>query len=140
MRRALSQAIALALIAAVPAVLAGFFHPKRPDFSGAPKEGEISAMVAVRDAARYFWIDARSAHEYAEQHIPGAVLLNEDDWNTLLPAVMQEWPPDKPAIVYCSVRQCQASRDVARRLREFNFAPVFELKGGWEAWQAAQKR
>jgi len=56
MRRALSQAITLALMAAVPAVVAGFFHPKRPAFSDAPKEGELAAAVAVRNAAGYFWM------------------------------------------------------------------------------------
>jgi rhodanese-related sulfurtransferase len=54
--------------------------------------------------------------------------------------VIQAWPAEMPAIVYCSSRQCRASRSVARRLREFNVAPVFELKGGWEAWVALQKR
>jgi len=140
MRGALIQAVAIALLAAVPALLSAVFHPKRPDFSDALKEGEIAVRVASRDAAQFFWIEARALHEYAEQHVPGAVPLNEDDWDSLLPAVMQNWPAGKPAVVYCSARQCDAARNVARRLREFNTAPVFELKGGWEAWLALRKK
>lgn len=140
MRRALIQAIVIAVLAAIPAVLSAFFHPKRPDCADTLADGEISARVAIREAGRYFWIDARSARDFDERHIPGALLLNEGDWNTLLPPVMQAWPAGTPAIVYCSSRQCRTSRNVARKLREFDVAPVFELKGGWEAWLALQKK
>lgn len=60
-------------------------------------------------------------------------------WDELLPAVLEGWPSGKPAIVYCDSRECEASEEVAQRLREFGVAPVFVLRGGWEAWLAAQK-
>ena len=78
--------------------------------------------------------------EHEAGHVPDSLPLNEDAWVSLLPAVLQAWPAGKPAIVYCDSRRCEASHDVARRLREFNLAPVFVLKGGWEAWRAAQKK
>ena len=56
-----------------------------------------------------------------------------------LPAVLHAWPTGKPAIVYCDSLACEASEDVAKRLREFGVAPVFVLKGGWQAWLAATK-
>ena len=38
-------------------------------------------------------------------------------------------------VVYCSSLSCNASREVARRLRkEAQLSDVFVLEGGWEAW------
>jgi hypothetical protein len=38
-------------------------------------------------------------------------------------------------VVYCSSLSCNASREVARRLRrEAQLPDVFVLEGGWEAW------
>ena len=140
MRVALRQALVLALLALLPAGISAFLHPKRPDFANRTREGEITVAVALRNPADYLWIDARPVAEHEAGHVPDSLPLNEDAWVSLLPAVLQAWPVGKPAIVYCDSRRCEASHDVARRLREFNLAPVFVLKGGWEAWQAAQKK
>ena len=137
---ALKQAAGLALLALVPALATALLHPKRPAFTEKIREGEIAAADAMRNASDYLWIDARSTAHFAERHIPGAVPLNEDAWDELLPAVLQAWPTGKPAIVYCDSRACEASEDVAKRLREFGVAPVFVLKGGWDAWLAAEKK
>lgn len=140
MRLALRQAFILALLALLPAGLAALLHPKRPSFSDRLHEGEISVEVAQRNPAGYLWIDARSVADYENRHVPSSLPLNEDEWVNLLPAVLEVWSSGKPVIVYCDSRRCRASEDVAKRLREFNLAPVFVLKGGWEAWQAAQEK
>ena len=134
------QAVALALLALLPATVAAFLHPKRPDFSNPVRAGEITIATAMRAPTDWLWIDARAASQFERDHIPGALPLNEDAWDDLLPAVLQAWPAGKPAIVYCDSRQCEASEDVAKRLREFGVAPVFVLKGGWAAWLAARKK
>ncbi len=139
MRAALRQAAVLALLALPPAVATALLHPKRPDFTKRKREGEITVAAGMENAANYFWIDARSAAHFQNRHIPGALPLNEDAWDELLPAVLQAWPSRQPAIVYCDSRECEASGDVAKRLREFGVAPVFVLQGGWEAWLAAEK-
>ena len=136
---AVKQAAGLALLALVPAVATALLHPKRPAFAERIREGEITVAGAMANSADCVWIDARSAAHFAKQHIPGALALNEDAWDELLPAVLQAWPTGRTAIVYCDSRACEASEDVAKRLREFGVAPVFVLKGGWEAWLAAQK-
>lgn len=140
MRHALTQAAALVLLAAVPATLSAFFHPKRPTFSETLREGEITADMAARAPEKYFWVDARLAGEFAAGHVPTALRLTESEWDALLPTVLQAWPADTPAVVYCSSLQCGNSTAVARRLREFHLAPVLILKGGWEAWSRAQKK
>ncbi len=81
------------------------------------------------------WVDARSDEEFAHGHVPGAILLNEDHWNELLPQFLQKWSPEKKVVVYCSSQSCNASREVARRLRvEAQLKNVFVLEGGWEEW------
>jgi rhodanese-related sulfurtransferase len=81
-------------------------------------------------------VDARADADFAQGHIPGAISLNEDRWDDLLPAVVDEWDASRDIVVYCSSLSCQTSRDVARRLREeVNLPNVFVLQGGWEAWR-----
>lgn len=81
------------------------------------------------------WVDARPSDEFGQSHIPGAISLNEDAWNELLPEFLGQWSPDKRVIVYCSAKSCNAAGEVARRLREeAGLQDVFVLDGGWEAW------
>jgi rhodanese-related sulfurtransferase len=95
---------------------------------------EITVEQALR-AVRVLWIDARSEADYGRGHIPGAVLLNEDSWEKLLPAVLSAWQPDDLVIVYCDSGRCDASHKVAQRLtREAGIDGVKVLKGGWQAW------
>lgn len=86
------------------------------------------------------WVDARPDDEFARDHVPGAISLNEDHWNELLPQFLAAWSPDKKVVVYCSSLSCNASREVARRLRkEAQLQNVFVLEGGWEAWLKGKK-
>ena len=86
------------------------------------------------------WLDARPDEEFAAGHIPGAKLLNAEHWDSLLPEVLNAWTPGQKVIVYCSKQSCDASHEVARRLREeANLKNVFVLEGGWEAWQESAK-
>jgi len=103
-----------------------------------------SDMVTLAQArawgANVIWVDARPEEEFAREHVPGALLLNEDRWNELLPQMLMAWSPEKRVVVYCSSQSCGASREVARRLREeAQLKNVFVLDGGWEAWLAEKK-
>lgn len=86
------------------------------------------------------WVDARSAIDFASAHIPGALRLTEDDWNELLPDLLNVWEPESIVVVYCSSRKCHASEEVAKRLwEEVGLRSVFVLRGGWEARKGAQR-
>ncbi len=80
------------------------------------------------------WVDARSAAEFERGTIPGAVPLNEDAWDTLLPGFIAAWQPTRRIMVFCSA-SCASSRRVAVKLRMQGLERVQVLKGGWEAWQ-----
>ena len=95
----------------------------------------VSADQAREWGDTTVWIDARSDDEFARDHVPGAIALNEDRWNELLPQMLAAWSPEKRVVIYCSSQSCGASRDVAQRLRADARLPnVFVLAGGWEEW------
>jgi rhodanese-related sulfurtransferase len=53
----------------------------------------------------------------------------------LLPTLLAQWSLEKKIVVYCSSQSCNASREVAKRLRnEAQLKNVFVLDGGWEQW------
>jgi rhodanese-related sulfurtransferase len=104
-----------------------------------------SDLVTVAQALGWggtaIWVDARPQEEFEREHVPNAVLLNEDRWNELLPQMLATWSPEKRVVVYCSSQSCGASREVARRLREeAGLRNVFVLGGGWEAWLTEGKK
>src|ERR1043166_9685028 len=77
-----------------------------------------SEMVSVEQAGgcgdTAIWVDARPDDEFASDHVPGAISLNEDRLNELLPQFLAVWSPGKKIVVYCSSLSCNASREVAR--------------------------
>lgn len=137
MRAAFRQGLVLVLLATVPAIAAAFFHPKRPAWLS----DEVRLAVAQSWNETVLWIDARSRADFEAGHIPGALPLNEDEWNELVPAVLDAWSPDCSVVVYCKSLSCHTSREVARRLREEVGLPrIYVLEGGWESWLATQTK
>jgi rhodanese-related sulfurtransferase len=128
------QILALLSIALLPAIATALWHPRRPSW----QSDEVTLGAAEAWGRTVLWVDARPEADFARAHIPGAVPLNEDQWDDLLPGLLDQWDTSRKVIVYCSSLSCQTSHDVARRLREQAGMPnVFVLEGGWEAWAKA---
>lgn len=133
LRAVLRQAGILLFAAGFPAVVAIWLVPRdRLETLG---ESEIALSVAIQRQPPPLWIDARSEAEYRDAHVPGALLLNPENWTLLVPKVLEAWEPDRAAIVYCNSPGAQASHEVAERLRDFKLGSVFVLHGGWNAWK-----
>ena len=130
------QALIVAALALAPAFgEAIWFRDKISWQSSIPPSESVTVDQAHTWGANAIWVDARPDDEFARDHVPGALSLNEDRWNELLPQFLAAWSPEKKIIVYCSSVGCNASREVARRLRkEAQLPDVYVLKGGWEAW------
>ena len=140
MKQALRQSFLLALIALLPAVGSAAFHLKQPGWDpSALQAGEIFLSSVSALSQPVLWVDARSQDQYEKEHVPQALLLNEDGWERQFSAVVQQWQPGRPVVVYCDSQECQASHSVAKRLRESGIAPVYVLKGGWQAWLNRKK-
>jgi len=130
------QALILAAFSLIPGVgQAIYFRDKISWKSPIPRSELVTVDQARAFSGSVIWVDARPEEEFARDHVPGALSLNEDRWSELLPQFLAAWSPEKKIVVYCSSLSCNASREVARRLRkEAQLPNVFVLEGGWEAW------
>ena len=91
----------------------------------------------LQDIENYILIDSRSKEEYAEAHIPGAILINEMDYNSGFNRLLDKWEPEAKLIVYCSSKSCGSSETIGFRLRsDLAINNIYLLEGGWEAWLA----
>ena len=135
MIRALRQLAVVLGIALLPAMVSGALQLQWHAEAPAKKDEVTIAMVHNNWNDHVLWVDARSRSKFEHDHIPGAVLLNEDEWNSLTSAFSDAYDPDVPVVVYCDGGSCDASHAIADRLRqEFKLQNVYVLKGGWSAW------
>ncbi len=137
----LRQVALLLVISFVPAIGQALYLRDKVSWNApAVAEGEVELAQAQSWGESVMWLDARPDAQFQSEHIPGALQLNEDRWNELLPQFLSAWSPDKRVIVYCSSQSCAASHEVARRLREeAQLTEVYVLHGGWEAYTAATR-
>ena len=130
------QALILVALSLVPGLgQAIYFRDKISWRSAIPPSELVTVAQARAWGENVIWVDARPNEEFARDHVPGALSLNEDRWNELLPQFLAAWSPGKRVVVYCSAESCDLAREAAERLRkEAQIPDVFVLEGGWEAW------
>ena len=130
------QVVILAVLALLPAAgEAIYFRDKISWRSPIPRSESVNVDQARAWGENAIWVDARADEEFARDHVPGALSLNEDRWNELLPQFLAAWSPGKKVVIYCSAESCDLAREAAERLRkEAQISDVFVLEGGWEAW------
>ncbi|MDQ2919438.1 MAG: rhodanese-like domain-containing protein [Verrucomicrobiota bacterium] len=134
------QALLIGALALVPAIGQAIYWRNRVTWSQPSSADEITVAEAKAIHGPVLWLDARAASDFASAHVPQAMNLNAEQWDAQLPAALGQWQPGMKVIVYCSSKECNASREVARRLREeAQLQNVFVLKGGWEAWQSGAR-
>lgn len=78
-------------------------------------------------------IDVRTAREYAQGHIPGAISIplgHEQD-------IAQKWSRDTHVILICKTGH--RSQAAAATLLKLGFQHVSHLKGGMDAWRQSRK-
>jgi rhodanese-related sulfurtransferase len=74
-------------------------------------------------------IDVRAAEDYAEGHIPGALNLPHDKWQTL-----QGLRKDALNVLYCYSHVCHLAAAAGVEFAGKGFS-VMEMDGGFKAWQ-----
>ena len=133
--------------AAVAGMLAYQFHPTPPSLYLAeemPGEGEVNMQqIAEMEAAGgVLWVDARVRARYDEEHIPGALLLNPEDFDAMVFDYLDTFQDnEKPIVIYCDAQKCAASKKIAERIKTMSLSmsnEVFVLRGGWNAWKSHQ--
>jgi rhodanese-related sulfurtransferase len=130
------QAAVVAAVALFPAAGEAIYFRNNISWRSAIAPSELVTVAQARAwGENVIWVDARPDDEFARDHVPGALSLNEDRWNELLPPFLAAWSPGKRVVIYCSAESCDLAREVAERLRkEAQISDVFVLEGGWEAW------
>ncbi len=140
------NALILLLLTAAAAVATQYLHPRAPMWhqSLEPiRDDEVTpAEVEKRWHGNVLWIDARLHEIYDKEHVPGAILLNEQELDALLTQhfeILQD--NKKPIVIYCDGKACHASRKMREYLVEhLAMNDVWVLTGGWPAWKAAQPK
>jgi rhodanese-related sulfurtransferase len=74
-------------------------------------------------------VDVRASEDYAEGHIPGAVNVPKDRWQTL-----EGLRKDKVNVLYCYSQVCHLAAEAAVEFSG-NGYPVMEMEGGFRAWK-----
>ena len=74
-------------------------------------------------------VDVREAEDYEKGHIPGAINLPHDRWNTA-----QGLKKDTLNVLYCYSPVCHLAATAAVEFAGKGYA-VMEMDGGFDAWQ-----
>lgn len=132
------QALLLVALALVPAVGQAIYFRDKVSWQSRTKASDmVTVAVAQSWGGNAIWVDARPDEDFAKDHVPGAISLNEDRWSEQLPQFLAAWSPGKQVVVYCSAESCNLADEVAKRLRSQTDPPmpeVYVLQGGWEEW------
>lgn len=138
------SALLLLALTFVAAVATHAWHPKAPAWyltSEPLKDDEVDMkMIQERWQGEVLWIDARLREHFEKAHVPGALLLNDQERDALLTEHIDKLQDNaKPVVIYCDGHACQASRKMRTYLMEtMAMQNVWVLHGGWPAWVTSQ--
>ena len=141
--KALIQAVILIAVSALAALATQAWHPRAPALyvTEEPLREDEMSMQVIRErfGEEVLWIDARPQEQYDAEHVPEALLINEQKFDEQVLGNLDRLQLNRnPVVVYCSAQKCEASRKVMMKLKEMGFVQeAFVLKGGWPAWKAA---
>jgi rhodanese-related sulfurtransferase len=91
--------------------------------------GPVELEHNLRQKANIAVIDVREEEDYREGHIPGAVNLPHDRWNTL-----QGLRKDALNVIYCYSHVCHLAATAAAEFAAKGYS-VMEMDGGFKAWK-----
>ncbi len=94
--------------------------------------GPIEVSHWLEEKAPVQVIDVRRPEDYSKGHIPGAVNLPRDQWESTKGVAK-----DKTNIVYCYSQTCHLAAAAAVVLAKKGFS-VIELEGGFNTWLKAK--
>ena len=87
------------------------------------------AQRIMREEEGYLIVDVRRSDEFAEGHIPGAVLVTLETIGAEMPAQLPD--KDQKLLVYC--RSGRRSKEAAQKLADLGYSQVYEF-GGILTW------
>ena len=88
---------------------------------------EIETLRAEGDLLIF---DTRDPNSYARGHLDGAQPVSD----AAIRQLMKNRQPQRPILVYCYCGN--SSRDICQFIAGFGYSRVYNLTGGWQAWEA----
>lgn len=92
---------------------------------------DVKGFAALADSADVVILDVRTAEEFSEGHLKGAVLIDQNK-SDFLEQVRKQIPKEKTIAIYC--RSGRRSANAAQLLAKEGYKPV-NLKGGILEWK-----
>jgi len=109
---------------ASPAKAAEYFRNKN-SFTAGP----VEVSHWIQEKAPVTIIDVRASEDYQKAHLPGAISLPKDRWDSL-----QGLQKDRNNVLYCYTQSCHLAASAAMKFAEKGY-PVMEMEGGFKTWQ-----
>ncbi len=135
------RGLAICLVGALFGILLNALSPR-----GIPLLGPLPSRaeeIGLEEAHALYlrkgtiFVDARPAKEFAEGHIPGAMLFPGEDFEETVSSWKQFIPADTLLVTYCSGEGCASSRNAAELLLDAGYSRVKVFFGGWKEWKKA---
>lgn len=94
--------------------------------------GPVELERMMKEKGKFNIVDVRAAEDFQKGHIPGAVNLPKDKWQTF-----EGLRKDEANVLYCYTQQCHLAATAALQFATKGF-PVMELEGGFDTWQKSK--
>jgi len=109
---------------------------EEPEWPKAPEVSVDEARQAFEEKSALF-LDARPPEDYAKGHLPGAVVLFNEEFEEYYPNLEDQIKAAERVITYCDGIECGRAPEIAGRLLELVEVPVFCFTDGYPAWTKA---
>jgi rhodanese-related sulfurtransferase len=98
--------------------------------------GDVTLAKKLYDSQKFVFVDARSRDDYDEGHIKGAVSLPVGQFDEKIETFLEQYPPEKAIITYCSGRTCEDSHRLTQLLLAFGYTEINVFIDGYPGWEA----
>jgi len=106
-----------------------------------PEKLSLEEFSSYVENKRGLILDARPEIFHRLGHVPGALSLPRDDFETGYAVLKGKLEADRsqPIVIYCSNASCEDSGLVKKSLSALGFTNIALFEGGWGEWTNAKK-
>ena len=95
--------------------------------------GPMEVAWSMKEGDDLAMIDVREERDFKEGHVPGAVNLPREKWNTC-----EGLRRDALNVIYCYTPLCHLAAEAAMEFAGKGY-PVMEMEGGFEGWKESDQ-
>ena len=109
-------------------------NPGNGDPSMAVREISMQRAMALYQADKALFADARDTNAYNRGHIKGALNLPQEEFDRWINEFLEKTDPGATIITYCEGYYCPLASNLAQLLMMAGFENVYHLPDGWGNW------